>query len=165
MWCRKWEIGAAVGLMFAASITAGAVLAQKQRSETDPTQVKPRPSLKKEWAGRWQSNPFAETTSIEIRAGRTYRLKDPRKIAALMNKLTIRAFHNGMAQDFPMIARLAFDKKDGTTAFVWIGEGGLLSGLGGEMYIDPAFLTALGRKFPMHKDRRSICSSGRKHRL
>jgi hypothetical protein len=32
--------------------------------------------------------------------------------------------------------------------YVWVGEGPFFSGLGGEMYIDPDFLVALGRQFP-----------------
>jgi hypothetical protein len=127
----KWKVGSLVLLVLAVAGTSAAVFAPRLQPEKHP-EAAPRPAkapvaakadsaarppLKKEWVGRWQRDPFAGTTAIEIDGPGNRRLTDPQKVAALMKKLTIRAFHNGMARDFPFIARLTFIKKDQTRAY------------------------------------------------
>jgi RNA polymerase sigma factor (sigma-70 family) len=154
----KGTILALILLTAVASGTLAVMSSRRQQPDAKPALAEapaaakadplPRPPLKKEWVGRWQSNPFADTVAIEVLySEKKYEINDARKVAALMEQLTIYSFHNGMVRDFPMFAHLAFYKKDGRGIGVWLGEGPVFSGLGGEMSFDPAFLVALGREF------------------
>jgi RNA polymerase sigma factor (sigma-70 family) len=168
MLLTKWKIGAVVLLALAATGTTAVLFAQRQppQKQVNPAPVPAkapavpkaeadaRPPLKKEWQGRWVANPFAGTTSIEIvhsrsqgGAPRTYLIKEPQTVAALMKQLTIGAFQNDIARGNIPSAILTFHKKDKTSYKVCIASDGTFQCMGGgEIHVHPAFLTALNQQ-------------------
>ncbi|MGH7172217.1 MAG: RNA polymerase sigma factor, partial [Gemmataceae bacterium] len=160
----KWKVASLVLLVLAVAGTSAAVLAPRPQPEKQPqavpNPVKPpatpkaaaaaRPPLKKEWQGKWDADPFLGTTAIEVvhrsqgGPSRTYRINNPNKVATLMKLLTIQAFRNNIAQGNIPAAQLIFHKKDNSFS-VNLDSLGSFQCYGGEIYVKPAFLTALNR--------------------
>jgi RNA polymerase sigma factor (sigma-70 family) len=163
----KWSLPGLMLLVLAGVGLAVAGFAQRSEPDkqdtsrpvpkTDPAR---RPPLKKEWVGRWQADPFAGTTALEIThqreggGGQTYRLKDPRVVATLMKQLRIAAFENDIARGNIPPAFITFHKQGGRPYRVMLASDGTLQCMtGGEILVEEAFLTALNRRLSAQEGR------------
>jgi RNA polymerase sigma factor (sigma-70 family) len=136
--------------------TGVGVLANHARPDKDPKASKDgeparrteRPPLPEAWKGRWQADPFAGTTSIEVwhtgpHLAKSYQLKDPRTVASLLAKLKITSIQNDIARGNKPTARLTFHKKGGEDLRVWVANDGTLQLYMAEVHVQRAFFDAL----------------------
>src|SRR5262245_43594909 len=80
-----------------------------------------KPPLPKEWAGRWEADPFAGAVAFEVRhqaqfggGGRVYQIKDPAAVAALVKVATVESVDNDIAAGVIPPAFLTIRRKDGS---------------------------------------------------
>ena len=157
MYLAKWKVAAGV-LLAVCLVGAGVgVLARPTRPDGEPQHPrdsKPprtaeRPPLPGSWKGLWQTDPFAGTTSIEVRhvgpnLAKSYHIKDAKVVAKLLAELKITSIQNDLARGNIPPAWLTFHKK-GESLRVSLASDGTLQFYNGEVHVRRSFIDALNK--------------------
>jgi RNA polymerase sigma factor (sigma-70 family) len=120
------------------------------KKDREPARPAQRPALPEAWKGRWQTDPFAGTTSIEVRhtglnLSKSYHIRDPRVVAALLAELKITCIQNNIARGNIPPAWLTFHKKGGDSLRVSLADDETLQFYMGEVHIHRSFVDALNK--------------------
>jgi hypothetical protein len=160
MFKSKLMIGVAVLLAVALSGVGVAAVAgafQEKTPEKRPALPPARaedekPTLPKEWAGRWVANPFAGAEWFEVLhyhhlspGARVYTIKDPKTVAGILKAARVTAVQNNIAVGSIATARIIAHFPGGKT-FEGVVDSSLnLSADGGIVHMDEGFFKALGK--------------------
>ena len=123
---------------------------ERQAKEDKPARPTERPPLPEAWKGRWQTDPFAGTTSIEVKHTgpnlmKTYHVKEPATVAALLAELKITSIQNDSARGNIPPTWLTFHRKAGDVR-VTLANDGTLQFYMAEVHVRGAFLDALNKQ-------------------
>jgi RNA polymerase sigma factor (sigma-70 family) len=170
MFLSKLKAGAALLLALAVVGTGLGVWARGGGEPAPPAPEQPpaerpkeeaatKPALPAAWAGRWVADPFAGAESIEVLhaskgngGSLTYKIKDPKAVAALLKTVHITGVHNDIFVGSVPTAHVTVRRKDGTTFEAGVEGATTLSSSYGLLYLKEDFITALGRQLGDESD-------------
>jgi hypothetical protein len=142
----SWSLG--IAFLFAMLLPILGLLTNREASSAQK-----RPDLPKEWIGRWQANPFADTEWIEVQhqarsggANTIYRVDDAKAVASLLQEMKITSIQNDAARGSKPPSFLTFHKKSGPDLSCGVEKGGCLGTREGLVVLRNGFFDALNRQ-------------------